>query len=210
MLLLSQRMPAASKSHAVFFGKSMAVKLLPGSDESRAVPVKVRPLYVDGRMKEFTIGEAHDVTDRQFVVQRIFRMNDSLPGDDPPVPRWRWQRGGWLLVDRTSGRVSPLRLPDFDAVYSEAAWYRDYAAYCGIPENADKLYAVVAQLGSRKPVLHSPLQSIGGAGPEAACGRPVWQRAPARVTFELPDSRKSTFEIHGHAADLAPPEEDEN
>jgi hypothetical protein len=63
----------------------------------------------------------HQVTERLFVVRRVFRLNDSLP--DELAPRWQWQRGGWLLIDRTTGRVAAINLPDYDALYSAASWY---------------------------------------------------------------------------------------
>src|SRR5437016_12679668 len=71
----------ASKAHLVALGKWTAVKLLIGGDESTLgevtpVELKIRPLLVDGRMKEFTTGAAHDVTERVFVVQRAYRLND--------------------------------------------------------------------------------------------------------------------------------------
>ena len=56
--------------------------------------------YVDAKLREFTMGEPHDVTDRIFVVRRAYRVNDWLPDDPKSVPKWRWQRSGWLLVDR--------------------------------------------------------------------------------------------------------------
>ena len=46
-------------------------------------------------------------------------------------------------VDRLTGRVSQLNLPEFDPFYSTASWYRDYIAYCGVSEDGKKLYAVV-------------------------------------------------------------------
>jgi hypothetical protein len=73
----------------------------------------------------------HEVTERLFVVRRIFRVNDSLL-EDSGAPRWQWQRGGWMLGDRSNGRISPVVLPEFDHYYSIASWYQDYAAYCGI------------------------------------------------------------------------------
>ena len=56
-------------------------------------------------MKEWTTGDAHDVTDRSFVVRRVLRLNDSLPGDK--LGHWVWQRGPWLLVDRVDRATSP-------------------------------------------------------------------------------------------------------
>ena len=161
-------------------------------------------------MKEFTIGDVHDVTERLFVVRRGFRLNDLLPADEKKVPEWRWQRGGWMMVDRSSGHISQLKLPDFDPFYSTASWYRDYVAYCGISGGADRLYAVVYQLGFRKPVLH---ESIGKANlgdvPDAVCAAPAWQKQPARVTFEPLGSQKVSFTIHGHASELQPAQGDE-
>ena len=94
--------------------------------------------------------------------------------------------------------------PEFDAFYSAASWYRDYAAYCGVSEDGKKIYAIVAQLNRRKPVLKKPLdgQSIPeNAVADSACPTPAWQRSPARVTFE-PEGPKQTFAIRGHAVDL--------
>jgi hypothetical protein len=41
--------------------------------------LKIRPLLVDTVLKEWTTGDAHDVTDRTFVVRRVLRINDP-PG----------------------------------------------------------------------------------------------------------------------------------
>ena len=45
--------------------------------------LKIRALLVDGVLKEWTTGDAHDVTDRSFVVRRVIKLNDALPGDKP-------------------------------------------------------------------------------------------------------------------------------
>ena len=92
--------------------------------------MKVQALIVDGRIKEYVVGSPHEVTERLFVVRRAFRVNDSLA--DEATARWQWQRGGWLLVDRTTGRISAINLPEYDAFYSVASWYRDYVAYCPV------------------------------------------------------------------------------
>jgi hypothetical protein len=115
---------AAPKPHIISFGKPLALK--------------IRPLSVDARVKEFTLGPAHDVTDRLFVVRRAFRVNDSLPQESTTPPRWQWQRGGGLLVDRITGHTSAINLPEFDALYSAVSWYCDYAAYCGVSTTARK------------------------------------------------------------------------
>jgi hypothetical protein len=146
---------AASKPHVVAFGKTTAVKLFVGPSEDKTLDISVRPLYVDTRMKEFTTGDSHDVTDREFVVRRAYRINDTLPEDGRKAPKWLWQRGGWLLVDRVSGKIALVKLPDFDPFYSEASWYRDYAAYCGITSNGEQVTAVVSEIGNRSSIKNS-------------------------------------------------------
>jgi hypothetical protein len=77
-------------------------------------------------------------------------------------PHWRWQRGGWLRVDRVTGRISQIPLPEFDPYYSTASWYRDYVAYCGVSEDGEKLFVIVAQLGRRKPIFKKALGNARG------------------------------------------------
>ncbi len=166
---------------------------------------------MDGRLKEFTLGAAHDVTDRFFVVRRVFRLNDVLPADGNTAPKWRWQRGGWLLVDRLSGHISQLALPEFDTYYSNSSWYRDYVAYCGIADDGKKLYAVVAQIGRRKPVLKKPLKENTSPIedlPDSGCSSPMWARQPSRVTFAI-GGQTLTYSIRGHDAEVLVVNEDE-
>ncbi len=192
---------ATAKQHVIVFGKPLPVKLFTAPEKS--VPMEVRSLYVDGKLREFTVGEQHDVTDRLFVVRRAYRVNDWLPEDEGKPHKWNWQRGGWMLVDRDTGRISQVSLPFFDPFYSVASWYRDYAAYCGLSDDAQKLYAVVVQLGSRKPVLRRDLGAAkGGDQPDSECAAPQWQRQPMRVTFQPTAGQKLTFTVRGRAADL--------
>jgi len=118
---------AVPKPHAISFGKWTAAKWYVGP-QAKALDVKIRALYVDTRLKEFTTGTQHEVTDRLFVVRRMFRLNDTLPTEAAATTKWTWERGGWLLVDRVTGRVSQLTLPEFDSFYSTPSWYRDYVA----------------------------------------------------------------------------------
>ncbi len=195
---------AAANPHVITFGKPLPVKLFVGPNDDKSIDMKIRSLYVDGKLKEFTTGDAHDVTDRIFVVRRAFRLNDWLPEDEGTNHKWKWQRGGWLMVDRDSGRVSQLNLPLFDPFYSVASWYRDYVAYCGLNDDATRLYAVVTQIGTKKPVLRRELGAANnGDLPDSECGAPDWQRSPMRVTFATASGQKMTFAIKGHAADVA-------
>ena len=196
-----------TKIHLVTLGKSSSVQWMVGPEENRPSDLKIRALSVDGKLKEYTTGPQHEVTERLFVVRRMFRLNDSLPQDG--APRWKWQRGGWLLVDRVSGKVSPLNLPDFDNYHSSASWYRDYAAYCGLSDDSKKAYAIVAQVGRRKPLLKKALGDAADEDmPDRECPQPTWQRQPARVSFE-DEGQKTTYSIRGHAADILSSEEDE-
>lgn len=197
----------ATKVHVVAFGKITSVQWLVGPEENKPFDLRMRGLFVDGRLKEYTAGAQHEVTERLFVVRRIFRLNDSLPQET--ATRWKWQRGGWLLVDRLTGKVTPLNLPDFDNYYSSASWYRDYAAYCGISDDGKKAFAIVAQVGRRKPLLKKALgDSAGDDMPDSECLQPAWQRQPARVTFE-DEGEKTTYSIRGHAADILSSEDND-
>jgi hypothetical protein len=214
LIVIPSSVPAAAKSHTITFGKWITVQWFPstGFTNDKPFTLKVRPLLLDAHIKEFTLGPAHDVTDRLFVVRRVFRVNDSLPQESTSPPHWQWQRGGWLLVDRTTGHISSINLPEFDVSYSEASWYRDYAAYCGISDDGKKIYAVVAQINRRKPVLKKLLdgQDIPeSAASDSACPTPAWQRSPTRVTFEPAAAPKQTFAIRGHAVDLVVESEDQ-
>lgn len=207
LILIQASASAATKLHTITFGKWTTVQWSPNTSapDDKPLTLKVRPLLVDAHIKEFTLGPAHDVTDRLFVVRRAFRINDSLPQESAAPPHWQWQPGGWLLVDRLTAHISTINLPEFDPSYSAASWYRDYAAYCGVSEDGKKVYAVVAQITRRKPVLKKLVdaQTISeNATADSACPTPAWQRSPTRVTFEPAGAGKQTFAIRGHTVDL--------
>jgi hypothetical protein len=109
-----------------------------------------------------------------------------------------------LLIDRETGRVSNVNLPEFDPYYSVASWYRDYVAYCGVSDSGERVYAVVTQLGRKKAILRQELGAAKGKNePDSECAAPEWQRQPMRVTFKPADAQPLTFTVHGHAADVA-------
>jgi hypothetical protein len=201
--LVSETVLAASKPHVVTFGKWTAARSSIGPDDSPPDDLKVRPIYVDGRLKEFTFGTPHEVTERLFVVRRIVRVNDTLPQETASTQRWSWQRGGWLVVDRVSGHISQASLPEFDPDSSSASWYRDYVAYCGVSDDGRKLTAVVMQLGRRKPILKKPMgEAVGDETSDSECAPPGWQRAPTRVSFVSKAAQKFTFAVRGHSVEV--------
>lgn len=207
-LALSAGAVAASAGHVISFGAAYEVQWFVGAGEQAALKLKVRGLFVDGRLKEFTTGPSRDITDRAFVVRKVYRVNDRLPSDPKTAPKWKWQRAGWLLVDRPTGRVSELHLPDFDPFYSTASWYRDYVAYCGLSSDATKLYAVVAQIGVKKPLVRKELgRAHGGDVPDSECDAPTWERQPVRVTIVPKEGQPVTFAIHRQASEISPEQE---
>ncbi|MGB7354629.1 MAG: hypothetical protein WA374_06140 [Acidobacteriaceae bacterium] len=214
MLLLSAPlMGAAAKSHAVALGSVRREPYSIQGDPAGAKPgeteLKVRPLVVDGKVKEWTTGETHDVTERSFAVRRAVRLNDALPDDK--TPRWVWQRGPWLLVDRASGKVAALHLPDFDPAVSEVAWFRDDAAYCGMNASGKQLLAVVAQVEARRPLLAKKLGAWDAADhPSPACAAAVWQRDPLKVTFQAAGAEAVSYDLVGASAVLVEDGDDSN
>jgi len=113
--------------------------------------------------------------------------------------------GGWLLADRVTGKVQQITLPEFDPYYSAVNWFRDYAAYCGVSDDGNKVFAMIVQLGWRKPLLKKLVSDAAAEMP--VCPSPLWQRSPVRVTFE-PKGDQLTFSVRSRAVDLA--SEDEN
>src|ERR1035438_1916102 len=172
---------APRKAHVVVLGAARKVPYSKIGDPAGAAAdeteLKVRALLVDGVVKEWTTGDSHDVTDRSFVVRRVIKLNDNLPSDksgpsDKPGPSekssvkpapsassWVWQRGPWLLVNRQTGHIVALKLPDYDPGVSQVVWFRDYGAYCGVTASGKSLYAMVAQVAARKPLLAQKLSA---------------------------------------------------
>jgi hypothetical protein len=211
VLLFALQSFGAAKPHVVSFGKLMPVKLFLGPSEDHTTDMQVRALFVDSKLKEFTTGDTHDITDTIFVVRRAFRINDSLPDEPRKAPKWMWQRGGWLMVDRSTGRVTSVTLPEFDPFYSDVAWYRDYAAYCGISDNASKVFAMVFEVGRKKPILRRELgAATNGDSPEAECAKPDWDRKPPHVTFNPKNAQKFTFTLPSRSIDVVQGSETEH
>ncbi len=204
-LLLAPLTFAAAKPHVVGLGAVRKVPYSIATDPAGALAdekdLRVRPLVVDGKVKEWTTGESHDVTDRSFVVRRALRLNDALPTEK--TEHWIWQRGPWLMVDRVAGHVTALHLPDYDPAVSDVVWYRDNAAYCGVNSTGKTLYAVVAQVGARRPILHKKLAAWDAADhPTPACAHAAWQRVPLRVSFQPTGGAAVSYDLVGLSAVL--------
>ncbi len=216
----------AHKGHSVVLGAARKVPYSKVGDPAGAAQgeteLKVRALIVDSSVKEWTTGEAHDVTDRSFVVRRAIKINDSLPsegfapsenaGEKPATSdkatagvkpasaraasTWVWQRGPWLLVDRVTGHIIALKLPDYEPGVSQVSWFRDYGAYCGVTASGKSLYAVVAQVAARKAVLAKRLSAFDAESHSAqVCGLTEWQREPLKVTFHPAGKDAASFDV---------------
>jgi hypothetical protein len=205
VLMLGLPLLGEQKAHVVTLGHFRTVPYTAAAPLSGAsiseTELKVRALLVDGQIREWTSGSLHNVTDRSFVIRRAMRINDALPAEK--ADHWVWQQGPWLLVDRISGHISVLHLPDYDPAISEIVWFRDYAAYCGVPTNGKHLEAVVAQIAGRRPILMKELKVWS---PEfysqGACASAVWQRTPLRVTFYPIGTAEISFDLVGNSAVL--------
>lgn len=182
---------AAPRQHTVALGRWTTVRVTAESGTEERV--KVRKLIIDDRVREYTAGSLHDVTERIFVIRRAHRVNDSLPDEAGQKPRWVWRLDGWISVDRQTGHIAQLNLPAFDPEISHANWYQDYAAYCGSSDDGSKTYMVVFQIGKRKPLLKKEFTGPG-------CVAPKWDRRPSRVTFNVA-GEKSSFLVRARSAD---------
>jgi hypothetical protein len=202
LLAVPQLFAAAPKIHTVTLGPIRKVPYTqpdatPDTKSDETSTLKVRPLFVDDRQKEWTMGEVHDITDRTFAIRRALRINDSLPSETSQ--HWVWQPGPWITVDRITGHITALHLPDFDPVVSHAVWFRDYAAYCGTSNTAKGgLFAIVAQLGGHRAVVQKQI----GKWPQPdhfipVCQPAKWARLPTRVTLQPTGGEPITFDVLG-------------
>lgn len=179
---------AAVASHVVAWGAWKPIRLVSGQE------IRVRALLIDGRTKEYSTGDSHQITETVSVARKVFRLNNALHSE-PAKPQWVWKLGGWMSINSATGHVAELKLPEFDSQSSEASWFQDYAAYCGVAEGGMVHYMMVFQLGRRKPVLMKEL-------PGKSCLAPTWERDPTRVTFEPDGERKMSFTINNGIAEL--------
>ncbi len=204
---------AVPKVHTVMLGPVKRVpytppEATPDNKSEEATTLRIRGLFVDDKQKEWTVGEMHEVTDRSFVIRRALHINDALPGE---AARWTWQPGPWLQVDRVTGHILALHLPAYDPDVSNAVWFRDYAAYCGVATTGKGgLVAVVAELGSRKAVV----QKVIGPWPmvkppHPVCAMAKWQRTPMRVTFDLTEGESMTLDVLGSSSFIEEGEDSE-
>lgn len=179
----------AAPGHVLGWGSSTSITLASGEK------ISVRPILIDGRVKDYFTGMAHQVTESLWVVRQAMRINNALPQDNSKHPQWTWQVGGWISVNSSTGRITQLNLPAFDPHNSQASWFQDYAAYCGATEDGSVHYMVIFELGKRKPVLKKELYG-------QSCVAPTWEKDPSRVTFASAGGTTVSFLVHDGTAEL--------
>src|SRR5947207_4953433 len=82
---------------------------------------------------------------------------------------------------------------------------RDYAAYCGTSDDGQKAFAIIEQLGKRKPLLRKALAESS----RERCPAPVWQRNPVRVTFATKEDPKLTVAVKSRSVEVASEDDSE-
>jgi len=155
LLLLPAIAGGVTKPHVITFGKWTTVPWSPNAAaaDDKPLTLKVRPLLVDARVKEFNARR------RSRCNRPAVRGTPRLPHQRQPSPGTRLGSSLAMAARRMASSGPHHRphlaanLPEFDAFYSAASWYRDYAAYCGVSEDGKKVYAVVAQISRRKPIV---------------------------------------------------------
>jgi len=143
---------AVVKPHVIRFGKRTTVKWLAGADEDRPVDLKIRALYVDTRLKEYTTRAPPEVTDRLFLVQPVFPPERQL------ARRARWNASlavaaGWMPSGRSGyrGPVAPIALPEFDPFLFERQLVSRLHRVLWRVGRWQEVVCIVAQLARRKP-----------------------------------------------------------
>jgi hypothetical protein len=183
--------PKPPKVHTAILGGKLRVTWLPSSTtenvsavavstasptgraiSAQRLSITIRPLLIDGRRKEWTTGPAHDVTDHTFAILQALHINDALPTDKSS--HFVWQTGTWLLVDRTTGHITPLHITALDPALTGISWYRDLAAYCAVSPSGKTLSAEVFEIGTRKAAARKRIAAWPlPAAPEATSASPA-------------------------------------
>ena len=85
------------------------------------------------------------------------------------------------------------------------SWYRDYAAYCGVTGNGDKLMAVVAEIGVRKPLYRKELgKASGGDLPDSDCAATTVGPSAGAGDISAQDGREVHRERERHDSPMKP------
>jgi hypothetical protein len=134
-----RRRPKASCHHL----RKVDFRQVANATGQKLLDLKVRPLFVDTRLKEYTTGIPQELTDRQFLVRRALRVNDALPTESASAkPR----AGNGNAAAGCSSTVSPDESPSSTCPSSipsirPQAGIATTSPTCGVSEDGKKLYA---------------------------------------------------------------------
>jgi hypothetical protein len=157
-----------------------------------------------------TTGQPRDITDRAFVVRKVYRVNDRLPSESTQSPKWKWHRAGWLLVDRPNGPSQRTSLARFRPVLLDGELVSRLRGILRVLRRRREGVRRGGKIGVKKPLVHKePGRAHGGDMPDSECDAPTWQRPPVRVTIVSKDGQPVTFAIHRQASEATPEHEAE-
>lgn len=134
----------------------MPVKLLLGLAEEKIVTITVCLLYLDTKFKEYTNHWTHAPRDRPQVRSAVgYRANDSFPGEWATSLNGYGSVESWLLLDRNTGRISQVKLPDFNSYYSDVSGIVITRPTGVWPTMAKSVSAMMAQITTRQAALQN-------------------------------------------------------
>ena len=111
------------------------------------------------------------------------------------------------------GRISPVNLPEFDALYLASNWYRDYIAYCGVADDGKirmPWWRTSCRAAGAKKTAIERGRSRGCSARLGVSGAYRQLRGLVRVSFEeRAGGSMQTFAIRGHVVDLVNDAEEE-
>ena len=170
--------------------------------------LKIRALLVDGRVSEWTTGDAHDVTDRSFVVRRALRINDSLPNDRPgesPQPATTEPLGlAARPVAARGSRKRPCHGPQAARLRSgqRARWLvsRLRGLLRSNRDGQEPLCSRGADWGAQARAGEEALAFDAENHPWPVCELPEWQREPLKVTFHPAGRDPAGLDLVGGSA----------
>jgi hypothetical protein len=209
-------LPALARRHdgpqnrIVPFGEWISAQW-PNATGQRTLDRKVCPLFVDTRLQEYTTGTPHERTDRLFLVQRAFLLNDALPAENAPLKRApiRTPRAGSGSAEAGCSSTNRPRDPSPSSTCPSS-----------IPSIEDKLVSGLRRLlrgigkpqealrdsrlgRSRKPILRKDTgEPVGTDDPDSECPPAIWERTSMRVTFQPDDKQKLVFSIRSRTVDV--------
>lgn len=205
---------ASQSSCCCTLGAAWHVPYSRAGDPGGAAPgedaLKIRPLVIDGNIKEWTTGRSPRCDRPQLRGAARDAAQRHAPRRGPARKVRPCAKRPLGMAARSVAAGGPGYRPhwrpeasDYNPGVSQVTWFRDYAAYCGLTSSGKNLYALVAQIAARKPVLAKKLVPFDTAGPGGASLQPG-RMATRTVASHVPPSRRGRREFR-HCARIRGP-----